>query len=112
MQATDSYVVLAKFMLAIFIGLAIASLVALVRYLSKPIQASKEKLTAARKSMMYGSWVLFAACANAIRALVFRQYYLLFASALLFSVVLPVIIHYCRLRAALRTSSGEDVTAR
>jgi hypothetical protein len=102
--------VYAKVMLAIFIGLGIFSLTALFRSFFRPLEPTPKKLAATKKAFLVSSWILFAALANAVRAVISEQYYLLGASALLFSFVLPLIVQYLRLRAALRGTSAADLT--
>ena len=109
-QASHGLMVYAKVMLAIFIGLGIFSLAMMVRSFFRPLEPTREKLAATKKSLVLNSWVLFAALANAINALTSKQYYLLGASALLFSFVLPLIVQYTRLKAAVKGSSNADVT--
>jgi membrane associated rhomboid family serine protease len=102
MSASPELVVFAKVMLAIFIGLAAFSLVAMVRSFYRPLDPTPEKVARLKKSLLLNSWVMFAAVGGAIQALVSKEYYLLGASALLFSFVLPLIVHYFRLKTALR----------
>jgi hypothetical protein len=86
MQASHGLMVYAKVMLAIFIGLGIFSLAAMVRSFFRPLEATPEKLAAGKKSLMLCSWILVAAFASAVRAVSSKQYYyLLGASALLFT---------------------------
>ena len=110
MQASHGLMVYAKVMLAIFTGLGIVSLAMLVRSFFRPLEPSQNKLAATKKALVLSSWVLFAAIAGAVNALTSKQYYLLGASALLFSFVLPLIIQYTRLKAALKGSSGINST--
>lgn len=90
-------------MLGIFIGLGVFSLVAMARSFYRPLDPTPEKANAVKKALMLNCWVLFAAFAVAINAMISQQYYLLGVSALLLSFVLPVIVHYVRLKKALRT---------
>jgi membrane associated rhomboid family serine protease len=92
-------------MLAIFIGLAAFSLVAMVRSFYRPLDPTPEKVARLKKSLLLNSWVMFAAVGVAIQARVSKEYYLLGASAILFSFVLPLIVHYFRLKTALRARS-------
>jgi hypothetical protein len=93
--------VFARVMLAIFIGLSIWSLVNVVRSFYRPLDATPEKLAAFKKSLLLSSWIMLAAVATAINALVSKQYYLLGASAILISFVLPLLAQYVRLKRAL-----------
>ncbi|MGB8010371.1 MAG: hypothetical protein WCF68_02060 [Terriglobales bacterium] len=93
----------ARAMLAFFVALGVFSLVAMVRSFYRPLDPTPEKMASIRKSLALNSWVLLAAAAVAINAIASEQYYLLWAAALLFTFVLPVIVHYIRLRKALRT---------
>ena len=95
----------AKIMLLFFVVLAIYSVVISIRSCVRPIEATQEKLHALRKSLLLSSWVLVAACANAIHALTTGQHYLLLVSLLLFSFVLPLIVQYVRVKAALKTAA-------
>ena len=88
-------------MLTIFIGLGVFSVVAMVRSFYRPLEATPEKLASTKKALLFSSWVMFAAVASAIEALVRGEYYLLGASAIVFSFVLPLWVHYFRLKAAL-----------
>lgn len=101
MKASHELMVFARVMLAIFVSLGIWSLVAMVRSFYRPLDATPEKLAALRKSLLFSSWIMFAAIATAINALVSKQYYLIGASALLFSFVLPLLVQYLRLKRAL-----------
>jgi len=92
----------AKVMLAIFVGLSIWSLFALVRSFYRPIEATLEKLAACRKALLLNSWVMLAAVSVAINAIASKQYYLLGGSALLFSFVLPLFVQYVRLKRGFR----------
>ena len=104
MQASHGLMVYAKVMLTVFIGLGIFALAMMVRSFFRPLEPTPDKLAATKKSLLVSSWVLFAAIAGAINALASKQYYLLGASALLFSFVLPLIVQYMRLKAALKGS--------
>ena len=109
MQASHALMVSARVMVAIFVGLAIWSLIAMVRSFYKPLDATPEKLATFKKNLLLSSWVTFAGVGVGINALASKQYYLLWASATLFSFVLPILVHYVRLRRALRkqpTSRG------
>jgi len=86
---------------AIFVCLGIRSLVAMVRSFYRPLDATPEKLAAFKKSLLLSWWIMSAAVASAINALVSKQYYLLGASAILFSFVLPLLVQYLRLKRAL-----------
>jgi hypothetical protein len=110
MQASHGFMVYAKVMLAVFIGLGIYSLAVTFRSFFRPLEPSAEKLAATKKALLLSSWVLFAACASALRAVMLEEYYLLGASALLFSFVLPLIVQYMRVRAALRGASDAELT--
>lgn len=101
MKASHELMVFARVMLAIFVSLAIWSLVAMVRSFYRPLDATPEKLAAFKKSLLLSSWIMLAAASVAINALVSKQYYLLGASAILFSFVLPLLVQYLRLRRAL-----------
>jgi hypothetical protein len=100
-KASPELMVFARVMLAIFVCLSIWSLVAMVRSFYRPLDATPEKLAAFKKSLLLSSWIMFAAVASAINALVSKQYYLLGASAILFSFVLPLLVQYLRLKRAL-----------
>jgi hypothetical protein len=92
-------------MLAIFVGLGVYSLIALIRSFYRPLDPTAEKLTAFKRTLIGSSWVWLAAVASAINALVSKEYYLLGASAILFSYVLPILVHYLRLKAAMRDAA-------
>ena len=102
MTASPELMAFAKVMLAIFVGLSIWSLLAMVRSFYRPLDATPEKLAASRKALLLSSWVMLAAVGNAINALASKQYYLFGASALLFSLVLPLFVQYVRLKRGLR----------
>src|ERR1700756_3228596 len=93
----------AKLMLAIFVGLSLWSLFAMVRSFYRPLEATPEKLAACRKAILLSSWVTLAAVGSAINAIASKQYYLLGASAMLSSLVLPLFVQYVRLKRGLRT---------
>ena len=105
-------VLYAKAMLAFFVALGVFSLVAIVRSFYRPLDPTPEKLASVKKGLALNSWVLIAAAAVAINAIASKQYYLLGAAALLFTFVLPVIVHYIRLKNALRTHPGYFCTER
>ncbi len=90
-------------MLGIFIALGVSSLAAMACSFYRPLDPTPEKVRALKRVLTLNCWILFAAVAVAINAIVSKEYYLLGASALLFTFVLPVIVHYIRLRNALRT---------
>lgn len=98
-------------MLTFFGCLGVFSLVMAMRRFSRPVEANPEKLAATKKTLMLSSWLLLAAFANAVRALAAKQYYLLFASALMVILVLPIIVQYLRLKAASKKVPGAE-TAR
>ncbi len=102
MQPVHGLVLYAKVMLGVFIALGLYSLTAMVRSFYRPLDPTPEKAKALKKALMLNCWVLFAAVAIAINAMISKQYYLLGVSALLFTFVLPVIVHYVRLKKALR----------
>lgn len=108
MEASHGFMVYAKVMLVIFIGLGIFSLALMVRSFFRSLAPTPKKLAATKKALVLSSWILFAAFASAINALNSKQYFLLGASALLFSFVLPLIVQYTRLKAALKGSSEAD----
>jgi hypothetical protein len=96
-------VLYARAMLALFVALGVFSLVAMVRSFYRPLDPTPEKVASVKKALTLNSWVLVAAAAGAINAIASKQYYLLGAAALLLTFVLPVIVHYIRLRKASRT---------
>jgi hypothetical protein len=100
-KATPELMAFAKVMLAIFVGLSIWSLSAMVRSFYRPLDATPEKLVASKKAVLLSSWVVLAAVGGAINALLSKQYYLLGASAILLSFVLPLLVQYVRLKRAL-----------
>ena len=102
MKASPELMMFAKVMLAIFIGLSIWSVFAMVRSFYRPLQATPEKLAATRKALFLNSWVMLAAGSVAIHAIATKQYFLLGAAAMLFSFALPLFVHYVRLKTALR----------
>ena len=102
MKASPELMTFAKVMLAISVGLSMWSLLAIVRSFYRPLDATPEKLATFRKALLLNRWVVFGAVAVAINALVSKQFYLLGASAILFSFVLPVLVQYVRLKRALR----------
>jgi membrane associated rhomboid family serine protease len=99
----------AKIVLAVLIGLGVWSIAVTVRSFFRPLNPTPQKLAATKKSLMLSAWVLFAAFANAVRALTTGQYYLLGASALLFSFVMPLIVHFMRLKAAMKSLPNADL---
>jgi membrane associated rhomboid family serine protease len=105
MKTSHELVGYARMMLSIFAGLAVFSLVAMLRSFYRPVDPTPETVARLRKLLLLNSWVMFAAVGGAIQAFVSKEYYLLGASALLFSFVLPVIVHYVRLKTAFRARS-------
>jgi hypothetical protein len=112
MQASHCLIVLTKFMVTIFVGLGICSLTLMFRSLSRPLAPTPEKLATMKKLLPLSTRFLLGSFAIAAFAVISKQYYLLAASALLFSLVLPLIVHYMRLKAALRGTSGADLCGR
>lgn len=108
-KATPELMAFAKGMLALFVGLSIWSLSAMVRSFYRPLDATPEKLAASKKAVLLSSWVALAAVATATNALLSKQYYLLGASAILFSFVLPLLVHYVRLKRALPSQQTSKV---
>jgi hypothetical protein len=101
-MAPTTLLIVAKIMLAVFTGLGIWSLAMTVQTIRKKAEPDPKKLAAAKRSLLLCSWVVFAAIAGAINAVSSRQYYLLFASALLFSYVLPLIALYVKTNLAIK----------
>lgn len=97
-------------MLAIFIALGIFSLAMMVRSFFRPLEPTPQKLAATKKSLVLTGWIVFPALGIAINALASKQYYLLGASAILFSFVLPLVVQYSRLKAPMKGSSNPDQT--
>jgi hypothetical protein len=99
-------------MLAGFTGLGIWSLVITVRTLRGRTEPDTKKLAAAKRALVLGSWVGFAAIATALNAVLSHQYYLLFASALLFTYYLPLIALYFKTYSAIKSArlSGRVLT--
>jgi len=95
----------AKVMLGVFGALGIFSLVMTVRLFLRPPEANTAKLTAAKRSLIFSSWLAIPILGNAIRALATREYWLLFVSALLFSYILPVLVLFLRTRAAVKSAT-------
>ena len=102
MKASTDVLLFAKAMLAFYIGLGILTLILTIRSFTRPLDATPEKLTQFKKLDPSYSGIVLGALGTAVYAVVSKQYYLLGASALLFSFVLPVILQYIRLRLALR----------
>ena len=73
----------------------------MVRSFYRPLDATPEKLAGFKKALLLSSWVILAVVATEMNALMSKQYYLLGASAILFSFVLPVLVQYLRLKRAL-----------
>ena len=92
---------LAKAMIAIYVGLALFAVVLLIRSFYRPLNATPEKLAAVKRVLRIVWRLLFGAVAMAVYALVSRQYYLLFASAFFLALVLPILVHYRRLKSAV-----------
>jgi len=101
-MAPAPLLIFAKFMLAVFTGLGIWSLVITVRTIRRKAEPDPNRLAAAKRSLLLSPWVMFAAVAGAINAVSSHQYYLLFASALLFSYVLPLITLYVKTNSAIK----------
>lgn len=97
--------VYAKVMLGIFTVLAISSVVMTIRLLLRKPEPSPTKLASAKRSLLFSSWILIPVVGNAVRAVVAREYWLLFVSGLLFSYILPLVVLYLRTRAALKHAS-------
>lgn len=95
----------AKIMLGVFGGLGVLSLAMTVRLLQRPAEPNPAKLVATKRSLLLSSWIMVAVVGNTIAAVRNREYYLLWASGLLFSYILPLIVQYFRIRAALKYPS-------
>jgi hypothetical protein len=107
-MASNELVVFARVMLAIFAGLSIWSLINTVRLFYRPLNATPAKLAAFKKRLSLSSWVILAAVATATNAIVSKQDYLLGASAILISFVLPLVVQYVRLKRALGRHPGSS----
>jgi len=103
MKAGPALLLYAKVMLGIFIALGIFAIVMTVRLFLRAPEASATKLAATKRSLIFSSWLAIPIIGNAIRALVTREYWLLLASALLFSYILPVLVGFLRTRSALKS---------
>jgi len=114
MKASHGLLVYAKIMLAIFAGLAVFSLLAMARSFYRPLDPTPEKVATFKKLILLNSWILFAAVGGAVWALATRKYYMLIASAILFSFVLPPIVQYVRMSLALKKlpPSGDSRSVR
>jgi hypothetical protein len=102
MKASPELLVYAKVMLGIFVALGIFSVVMTARLFLRAPEANPTKLAAAKRSLLFSSWLAIPIIGNAIRALATREYWLLLVSALLFSYVLPVLVLFLRTRSALK----------
>jgi hypothetical protein len=97
---------LAKAMMALFVGIALLSIAMLIRSLYRPLEATTEKL-AAMKRVLWIVWrFLFGAVGMAAYALISKQYYLLLASAFFVILVLPILVRYLRLKSALKAQEA------
>ena len=94
---------LAKVMLAIYIGLALLGIVMTIRALYRPLNATPEKLAAMKRILIMYSRLLFGALGIAVYALATKKYYLLPGSAIFACIVLPILVQYVRLKTALKT---------
>lgn len=94
---------LAKAMIAICVGIALFAIAVLIRSFYRPLNATPQKLAAMKRVLPIVWRLLFGAIAMMVYALVTRQYYLLFASAFFLALVLPIFVHYRRLKSALDT---------
>ncbi len=105
MKASPEVMLAAKVMLGVFIALAAFSILWMIRSFFRPLEATPAKLSAFKKGMLLHYWILISSVLVALNALRSKQYYLLLASAILLSLALPGVIHYLRLKAAVKKAS-------
>jgi hypothetical protein len=105
MKASPGLMLYAKVMLGVFVALGVFSIVMTVRLFLRPPDVTAAKLAAAKRSLIFSSWLAIPILGNAIRALVTRDYWLLSVSALLFSYILPILVLFLRRRAAVRSTT-------
>ena len=103
-KASPELMVYAKVMLGIFIALGIFSVLMTARLVLRAPEANAARLAAAKRSLMFSSWLAIPILGTAIRALATREYSFLLVSVLLFSYILPVLVLFLRTRSALKSA--------
>ena len=104
-RASHELMLYAKVILGVFIALGIISVVMTARLFLRAPEANATKLAAAKRSLIFSSWLAIPIIGNGIRAFVTREYWLLLVSVLLFSYILPVLVLFFRIRSAVKSAT-------